>query len=302
MKQFKKAMLIYNGSAGQKDLETTLRDTIPLLGQQLGNLLLLQTDEPGHAKELCRQYGPDMDLAVILGGDGTVHECINGLAGLGKRPVLAVLPGGTCNDFTRTLETPQNLRRAAMELLEGEVVPVDAMRADNSYFMNFWGVGLVTETSNNINEAEKALFGKMSYFLSAIRTIKQMKPFRFKVTVDNENITDEAVALLLVNGRFIGTRELPFQNVHIDDGYADLFIIKNTNFALLREILAHDITATENPLTQEILHFRGREFVIETDSELDADTDGEVYSKTPAHITVLKHHFDMLKPRLAILT
>lgn len=296
MKQYQRSMLIYNGNAGQGDLEKTLSACVPTLLAQLPHLLILQTTEKNEAKRLCEQYGAEMDLVIVLGGDGTLHECVNGLASLEKRPVIALLPGGTCNDFSRALGMSQNLKKAAEEILSGEVVPVDVMQVNESFFLNFWGIGLVAETSTNIDDAEKALWGKMSYYLSAIRTIRQMDPFSYSIQCDGERIEGEAVMILVSNGNFIGAKGLPFNGIRYDDGVANLFIIKNTNLTLLKELLLTDVTADDDSLANEVLHFSGKELIVETDTAMTADTDGEVYMKTPAIIKAKKHHLRMIKP------
>lgn len=58
-----------------------------------------------------------MDIVIVLGGDGTVHECVNGLAPLDRRPILSILPAGTCNDFAQALMIPLNMKQAAELIL-----------------------------------------------------------------------------------------------------------------------------------------------------------------------------------------
>ncbi|MCY9389815.1 acylglycerol kinase family protein, partial [Bacillus haynesii] len=65
------------------------------------------------AFEFCREIGEDIGQLFILGGDGTVHECINGISRLQTKPDIGILPGGTCNDFSRALRIPQNIEKAA---------------------------------------------------------------------------------------------------------------------------------------------------------------------------------------------
>ncbi|WML50213.1 diacylglycerol kinase family lipid kinase [Neobacillus sp. PS3-34] len=295
MERNTKAMLIYNGNAGQKDIEKKLGACVPVFSAAFGHLLILRTERPQHAQQLCEEYGEAVDLVIVLGGDGTVHECVNGLGGLNKRPAIAILPGGTCNDFSRTLGTPLDIRAAAESIVSGEEVPVDVMRINNNFALNFCGVGLVTETSNNIDEREKALFGKISYYLSAFRTIRQMDPFSFSLQYDGEHAEGEAVMILVANGNHIGTNALPFNGIQYDDGLANVFIMKNTNLALLKDLLTTDVSAEDESRANEILHYSGRKITIETDKPRDADTDGEVYLQTPLEIEVLPGHFRMLK-------
>jgi diacylglycerol kinase (ATP) len=297
MARYNRGLLIYNGNAGPKDIEKSLGECIPVLSREINELILLKTSEPGHAERFCMEYGETADLVIVLGGDGTVHESINGLARLEKRPILAILPGGTCNDFSRTLNMPQTIRQAAEMIITGIEVPVDVMEINGHYALNFWGTGLVTEASNNIKESEKQWFGKVGYYLSALRTMKQMETFCYQIDCDGEILEGEAVMILVANGRFIGTNQLPFSNIHANDGQANVFIIKNTNLGLIKEILTSDVTAGDDDASGEVIHCMGSEIRISTDQVMEADTDGEVYLKTPAMVRVLKHHILALIPK-----
>lgn len=293
--KFRKALLIYNGEAGQRDLDKTLGACVPIIASQVEELVLHATQKSGHAKEICQECAEDIDAIFILGGDGTVHEVINGLGGLEKRPVIGILPNGTCNDFSRALNIPQDIKKAAQALLEGEIVDVDAAKVNDSYFLNFWGTGIITETSNNIEPGEKRLLGKISYYLSAIRTLSQSEAFSFTISYEDKRIEDKAVMILVLNGGFIGTRPLPIPHIQINDGLLDVVVIKNSSLSAFRELLS--LKRSWHPENEEdagIIYFQTRSLRIKTEVRMDADTDGEVYLQTPADITSLKQHFKMI--------
>ncbi|MDQ0221286.1 YegS/Rv2252/BmrU family lipid kinase [Peribacillus cavernae] len=293
--KWKKGLLIYNQNAGKGKIEKTLGDCLPVLAPNIEEFLLLQTKEQGDAQKLCQEYGEEMDVLFILGGDGTVHECINGLSGLEKRPSVGILPAGTCNDFSRTLNIPQNIRRAAEVMVEGETVLIDVGKAENDYFLNFWGIGLIAETSTNIDPQEKNILGKISYFLSAFRTINESDPFRFKMVYDGKVIEDEAIMILVVNGNFIGTNTLPFPLIKPDDGLLDVIIVKNSNLGVFKEVMEMKRTLSESTDPESgVMYFQAKELQIESDREMDADMDGEIYLQTPAGLSVLRHHLAML--------
>ncbi|MBS2969560.1 YegS/Rv2252/BmrU family lipid kinase [Metabacillus sp. KIGAM252] len=292
----KKTMLIINGNAGQKNVEKNLQIIVPVLTKASPHLLILQTQRALDAKRYCELYGEEMDIVYILGGDGTVHECINGLAQLKKRPAVGILPGGTCNDFARTLGIPQNLKEAVQVLSDGSKRKIDVLQASELYFLNFWGIGLITETSNNIVGAEKAMLGKISYFLSAFRTVQKMDPFPVHLKADDQEFNGEAVMVIVANGGFIGTNPLPYPGIKPDDGKADVFILKNTNLATIRDLLTMKDASQWDNNESDLLHFTGANMEITTETPMKADTDGEVYSGTPETIKVLNQHLEFLVP------
>lgn len=120
MARYETGLFIYNGNEDSNVLETNLSQTIPILTQEVKELKVLQTDSLDEFKEACRNYGPEVDVLFILGGDGTVHEGINSMADLERRPVIGVLPGGTCNDFSRVLDTPRICSKRHVQLLKGK--------------------------------------------------------------------------------------------------------------------------------------------------------------------------------------
>ena len=101
------------------------------------DLHILHTKKQGDATKYCQEFASKVDLIIVFGGDGTVFECTNGLAPLETRPTLAIIPGGTCNDFSRTLGVPQNIAEAAKLITEEHIKPVDVAKANGQHFLNF---------------------------------------------------------------------------------------------------------------------------------------------------------------------
>lgn len=291
----KKAMLIYNGNAGQKNVEKTLGAAVPILSQAIDELIVKPTRKKRDAFEFCLEIGEDIGQLFILGGDGTVHECINGISQLQTKPDIGILPGGTCNDFSRALRIPQNIEKAAEALANGNPVPVDVLKANDHYCLNFWGIGLITEASSHINQTEKALLGRISYFTSALRTISNLEPFSFRLSIDGEEFADEAVMVVVLNGPFIGTNKIPLPQLSINDGKADILVCRNTNLAALKELFAMDDPEWDS-FKGELSYYQGQTVRIETALPMEADTDGEICTKTPASIEVLNGHLRMLTP------
>jgi diacylglycerol kinase (ATP) len=294
MNRYRNALLIYNGKAGQEDMDSTLGDCIGELTSCCDELTLYGTKSKSDAERICRDKGGNYELIIILGGDGTVHECVNGLAQLPDRPKTAILPAGTCNDFSRSLMIPQNIKQAAMLIKYGRIEEIDIVKANDRYFSNFWGVGIIADASQNVNEAVKGIFGKISYYLSAFQTLQQAESFTFKAEIDGKAVEEKAVMVFVANGRFIGTSELPLSPQKYNDGVVDIFIIKEAGFTLLKEVLAAKGTGKLNENSGEILHFQAKNASIETNPSQSIDMDGEVYTDTPMQMEVLNKHIPFI--------
>lgn len=294
MQTFESALLIYNGNAGNNNLEKKLRQILPTLSMAIKDLHIVQTEGVDELKEYCVRYASKVELLLVLGGDGTVHAVINAIAELEKKPIIGILPGGTSNDFCRTLGIPQNLQAAAKTIVAGKSTKIDIAKSNDDYFLNFWGLGLISETSENIDEDEKENLGILSYFLSTFRTVNQSDQFTYSIVDGKEKHEGEAVLIGVFNGRYIGTRQIGLNEIQPDDGKLDVVIVKSTSVASFRELLSIVNPYTEDKEYDEIIHFQADKLRIETKQPKSVDMDGEMYQGTPSEIVLLPGHIQML--------
>ncbi|WP_145044602.1 diacylglycerol kinase family protein [Paenibacillus xylanexedens] len=292
--EFNKALLIHHQHAGKANRVDPVGIVSGILAPAVRELVIVRTDEPGEGERLCRERGEQFDVVFILGGDGTVHECVNGLADLKQPPLVGILPGGTCNDFARSLGISPDVETAAQEMLKGQQVSIDLGRANDRVFTNFYGIGLISDTSQNINDQLKGALGKISYFISTLQTISHAEPFRYQLEADGEKMQGEAVMIYIANGRFLGTNALPFAPNSLQDRKLDVLIIHDTGIPLLREILTHKPEGEWQPQHESISYFKAASLKLETATPMLADTDGELYMKTPAELSVSAGHLTFL--------
>ncbi|MBN8194156.1 diacylglycerol kinase family lipid kinase [Bacillus sp. NTK074B] len=290
MAKYSDVLFICNGKAGQGTLEVLLKDAVPPLLDICTNLIIHKTKEKGDAERVCRESGSQYELVVIMGGDGTVHESINGLAALEDRPLVGILPGGTCNDFARSLHIPMNIGQAVRLITEQtSEQDVDIVQAGERYFSNFWGTGLVSQTSDNIDVGSKSVLGKLSYYISAFQSIKDSPILRVKVTTENETVEEEVVMLLVANGRSIGSNPLPIC-IDMSDGLMDIYIVKKSGFPLLKEFLVIKSTGNISEEYDDIMHIQAKEAHIELGQDEKLDMDGELYEGSSQSLKVLEKH------------
>ncbi|TDL30474.1 YegS/Rv2252/BmrU family lipid kinase [Jeotgalibacillus sp. S-D1] len=297
---YETALLIYNGNAGQKEVDKTLSQIIGPLSASIPTLTLMQTQKPGDAERFCRQHGEEVDIVIVLGGDGTVHECVNGLSPLDRRPAFSILPAGTCNDFARALEIPLNIKQAAELIIspDSRERRIDIAQTNDRYFSNFWGTGLIAEASQNIDEQSKGLLGRFSYYISAFKTLSGQEMFSFTLESGDQTIEDEAVMLIVLNGKFLGATQFPLSSIQLDDGLMDIMVIKESGFPLLKEILSAKTTVNWEKDQSTIDHFQASSIKIKTSSKRVIDMDGEHYEGDYQKITILPGHLKIVAPNL----
>lgn len=286
---YRSALLIINGQAGQAEKRAEVNKAIQLLTKVIPQLEVRYTENQGDAERMCQELGESYDLLIILGGDGTVHECINGLASLPSPPTIGILPGGTCNDFSRALAMPQDLEAAAAAVLAGRTRQVDLGRVNERYFSNFCGIGLITEASSHTNPFFKDLFGKLSYYISALQALQKPMLFPYKLKTPQQDMEDQAAMILVANGSHLGTTRLPLLSLLPNDGQLDVFIIRQAGFPLLKEWLAVHGGKSSLELDPTVIqYFRTPALQLETGEVMEVDIDGEIYLKTPLSLTVLQ--------------
>ena len=297
MPKFNRSVLLYNGNAGASTIDSVLRMAVPHLAQASKSLELIQTDSPAEFEIACQTAATHADILFIAGGDGTVHSSVRALSAVPAPPPMAIIPSGTCNDFARTLNIPLELDLAAEELINGEIREIDTGKINGGSFLNFAGIGLITDASSNIDPHLKERYGKLSYFMSALQSMRQATPFPVYLKIDGTSYAEEGVLVLVMNGKSIGTHSFPLATIDPTDGLLDLFIIQTSSLAALREWFSLSQPKLAAEELEHIAHYQGKSISIRTEEEFDVDTDGETYLTTPLDIEVQPGSLKMLMPK-----
>jgi diacylglycerol kinase (ATP) len=297
MPRFERSVLLYNGAAGASTSEAVLSLSVAALAKASKKLELIQTHSKEEFEEACKRSAGTAEVLFVAGGDGTVHSAVQALSTLEEAPILGILPSGTCNDFARTLSIPMALDEAAEELVGGEVKEIDAAQINDHSFLNFAGIGLIADASMNIDPDLKERYGKLSYFMSALQTMRQSEPFSIFMEIDGVHYAEEGAAVLIMNGKSIGTHTFPLAAIDPADGLLDIFIIQTASIAAIREWFSLSQPNVSSEELDHITHHQGRHVVIRTEEEMDVDTDGEIYLKTPVTIEIQPKRLQMLVPR-----
>jgi YegS/Rv2252/BmrU family lipid kinase len=170
---------------------------------------------------------------VAVGGDGTVNEVVNGIAGLDDVE-LAIVHRGTGGDFVRTFGIPHKLE-GALDVARGTTTrQIDLGRATyhswagpeaTQWFANIASAGLSGAVAKRVNETGKALGGKASYAWSTIAVFARWKNVQLTVTVDEEERTGPMYDVIVANGRFLAGGMKITPDAEPDDGLFDVLLI-----------------------------------------------------------------------------
>jgi YegS/Rv2252/BmrU family lipid kinase len=173
---------------------------------------------------------------VVVGGDGTVHEVVNGVAGHARQTEveLAVLPRGTGKDFVRSLRIPSDVEAALAVARGGSPRAVDVGQAsyrawDGStaaaYFANFAGAGISGAIARRANRSSKALGGRISFFAATIAVFASWRSARVTVDIDGEPRSGDMFEVLVMNGDYAAGGMWVTPGAEPDDGRLDVLLI-----------------------------------------------------------------------------
>ncbi|HEU5358076.1 MAG TPA: diacylglycerol kinase family protein [Gemmatimonadales bacterium] len=231
--------LLYNPAAG-RGLAPKLRDrALRAAGAHWPRIELLETREPGDGVRLAREAATaGIDLLLVLGGDGTVHEAANGVRAAGAAaPRIGVLPCGTGNDFAKLVGTARcRPEEAVRRLAAGAPATFDTGEAWGERFVNSAGVGLDAEVAHELRTV-KRLRGTAAYAVALLRTLRSFRALELEVSVAGERWTGRWTAVVLGNGQVEGGSFRLTPDARPDDGQLDLCAVSALGTARLLTLI-----------------------------------------------------------------
>jgi diacylglycerol kinase (ATP) len=244
-------------------------------------------------------------LLVVVGGDGTVHEVVDGLmkAGLAAEVELAVLPRGTGKDFVRSLRIPGKLDDAIEVAKSGRVRTIDVGRAtyatqdgeQHAYFANFGGAGISGAIARRANGTTKAFGGKLSFIWATVAVFLRWKPTAMTVTIDGEAREVLLFEALAMNGDNTAGGMLMAPDATPDDGFFDVVLIGDFT---KREFATTfpKIYKGKHVSHRKIEIVRAKELVVEAEPPLPMVIDGEQPGTTAVRFEIVPNALRLRVP------
>jgi YegS/Rv2252/BmrU family lipid kinase len=241
---------------------------------------------PGHAIELARQAGEQgYELVIAMGGDGTVHEVINGLMQIPaeRRPILGVVPLGSGNDFAHAIGLPKQLDRALAHAFDGAALPIDlGLLTDEhgrqEYFDNTLGMGfdaIVTIRSHRL----PVVRGFLMYLTAVIQTILlNHHPACVQIETERDSWEDQVLMTTLCNGGREGGGFLLSPDSSLTDGALEFVTVRKVSRLMMFRLLPEFLKGTHRRFTQEVRAGTCQRFSLTSDRPLYIHADGEIFT------------------------
>jgi len=290
MNDFAHPLVIVNPSAG-RGRAARVRDAVESYWRQQG--VTAEFCAP-RSREEVRRRSADAAAAgyscvVALGGDGTAHDVINGLAGTDT--VVGILPAGGGNDLARALGLPLDPLEAARALLHAPLRRIDLLRLTlaggrTCLYAGAGGTGIDAEAARLGNTRFRRVPGVARYLAAAIAAFHESRPLEVTLQADGATRNFRALLVAVANSPSYGSGVIIAPDARIDDGWMDLAIVAPLDWShvldgLLLALRDGDIR------WPEMQRLRARKLRLETDRPAIFHGDGEVLGETPVEIEVL---------------
>lgn len=286
----KSALIVLNARASRVD---TFDAQAELTLRQHFDVRVEKPADPKQIPNILETYGPDADVIVVGGGDGTIGLSSGLLLKLGR--TVGILPLGTANDLARTLGIPVDITAALDVIIAGEIHKIDVGRVNDRHFLNVASIGLAADVSKAQNVDTKKRWKILAYPLSLFRAIQAAKPLRLKIKRDEENIKLRVFQLGVGNGRFHGGGLAVSDIAAIDDGRLNVYAIVPSNHWALATVL-FALRFSQHKRNEAVQTFTASRLSVTTSRSVDVNTDGEITTKTPAEFSILPGALPVLVP------
>jgi YegS/Rv2252/BmrU family lipid kinase len=281
---------IVNPHGGRRRGLETLRLAEAVFSAAGATLEVHTTARAGHARDIARSLSlPDCAAVCAIGGDGTVHEIVNGLMAREHPSAipLGVIPAGSGNDFALHLGLTDPVM-AARRILAGHSKALDVARVTTAagveYCLNNIGWGSAVD----INQRAEGMrwLGPSRYALAALWQIVKPVRRRARLTLDGSSIDGEFALVAGCNTRFTGNGMQLAPAAAMDDGLIDVVVVQGATRARMLALFVKVFDGTHTSLDCVEIH-QVRSFAIEPGASDVLNLDGELKGGTPVRVDVI---------------
>jgi diacylglycerol kinase (ATP) len=300
----KSALIIVNPVSPNLPTRRDLREAGEWLNAQSWRLDWAFTRWAGEATAIARRAVREArDLVVVCGGDGTINEAINGMAG--SQTPLAVIPAGTANVFAKETHLPSHPLDALRVALYGQAQRMDLGRAGGAaagqgrYFFLMAGIGLDGQIAASLPLGVKRYLGATTYAVTAVRESLRFRGQRVRLLLDGEAVETRLLMMVVGNTRNYGGVAQITARACANDGLLDVCLFPGEGPL---DIILHTlrVVAKAHLRASSVLYRRVRRVELSEESVLPVQLDGDFYSAYPTLFEVAPAALTVMLPRRAL--
>ena len=292
-----KFILTVNPHGGTKKGPQLLKKVKPIFEASGIELFIIETTFAGHAKELANQLDlTEYDGFIGIGGDGTLHEIINGML---SRPdenkiPIGIIPGGSGNSYMHDLNLTDPLK-AAKAIIQRNTKFLDTAQVEVNhvvkYANNMIGWGLVTDVGKKAEHYR--WMGTNRYTILSVMEVFHHKSRSAALIMDDKKIEDEFTFIIACNSMHVGKGMKMAPKARLDDGLIDLIVIRaGASRIRLLQVLPKlfDGSHINEP---EVEYYQTSKFSLIPETDEILNIDGEIMGSTPIKVKMIPKAFEM---------
>lgn len=275
-------LVVYNPIAGRRR-RRFLSLVLEALEARAASVRLEPTQARGDAELLARAAGATgAARLVVAGGDGTINEALNGLAG--SKVALGIVPLGTANVLAAELGIANSARSVAAAILDGQPRAVTLGTVNGRRFSMMAGVGFDAHVVRDVSGKLKRLVGKGAYVLETLRQLAVYRSKMYDVRIDG--VAMRAASLLVCNGHFYGGRFVAAPQARLENPDLQVVLFQRAGrFAILRYTLA--LALGRLPTRADVRIVSARTVEIDGPAGEPVQGDGDIVAHLPARFEAL---------------
>lgn len=268
-------LIIVNPNAGKGKVQKKIHRIASNFSKQDYIVDIIYTKINYSAASIIRDYKGDLDLVICCGGDGTLNDLINAVMKLENKPKISFIPLGTMNDFANTIGLyrfkfwlPNNMKNA-------EEINVDIGEFNDRYFNYVAAFGAFTMVPYVTRQSLKKIFGKLAYFIVAVKYFKKIKSYDLVIDVDGNITKGRFIYGSISNSKSIGGFQwFRKRAISLSDGKYEIVLVKKPKKKIGYLKIATNILFKKYS-SKDFLYLQGRNIKIDAKTHLNWTLDGE---------------------------
>lgn len=238
----------------------------------------------------------DFDLAIAVGGDGTVGAVADSL--IGKEIPLGIIPAGTGNGIAKELRIPLQEKLALQTILHTPSLrTIDAMRMGDQHYFLAIGIGFTAQAVRLTETKDKRRLGMLAYVVRGVQQLLGVQPYEFDIRIDGKHMNLAGIEALLVNAASFGEPYLRWATqVSVDDGAFETMVFRTRN---LRDTLSMILsTILRRKLLDRRVSYRRAydEVSVRAYPPLPVQADGDPTGTTPLRVKLVPSAVTVISP------
>ncbi|MBE5799965.1 MAG: diacylglycerol kinase family lipid kinase [Clostridiales bacterium] len=217
--------VIVNPVSGGGKKQEALKKIEALILERGDEMRLFPTEAEGDGDRQARlALESGCDAVVCVGGDGTLSEVVDAMAGSGK--TLYIVPSGTGNDFARAFGLPKDPVEAFRAQLDGEEAAIDCGSLNGRAFINVSGSGFDVEVLRKTEELKAVYPGEQAYTKAVLAVLSSYKAFETEISLDGGEFKPyKGTIVEIANGQYFGGGMLVAPRSSFQDGVFDVVTV-----------------------------------------------------------------------------